>query len=384
MMVLDNNDPKYRQCSMSVMDNIADPDITFDENGICNYYYEYLEAEKEHVVKGNKGLIKFQELIFEIKSAGKNKRYDCITGVSGGVDSSYTVYLAKKWGLRPLLVHFDNGWNTETSVENIRKLVEYTGFDLYTLVVDWIEFSDLQRSYLKASVVDIEVPTDHAISGTLQKLAAKYNVKYILSGNNVSTEAILPASWIFNKGDHTNLLNIHKKFGSVPIKTYPLYGVKEEYYYGQFKGIQTIKPLNFLDFKYEDAKNKIINSFGWKDYGGKHYESYFTKFYQAFILPEKFNIDKRKAHLSNLIFSGQISKNEALLILDTPLYLNDQLKKNEIDFVLKKLGLSQIEFEELMKKPRIEHNEFGHKTSLLKRYPILKLLRPIKKLIVRS
>jgi N-acetyl sugar amidotransferase len=384
MMVLDKNDPNYRQCSISVMDNIADPDITFDENGICNYYYEYLAAEKENVVKGDSGLRKFQELITEIKSVGKNKKYDCITGVSGGVDSSYTVFLAKKWGLRPLLVHFDNGWNTETSVENIRKLVEYTGFDLYTLVVDWAEFSDLQRSYLKASVVDIEVPTDHAISGTLQKLAAKYNVKYILSGNNVSTEAILPKSWIFNKGDHTNLLNIHKKFGTVPIKTYPLYGVKEEYYYGQFKGIQTIKPLNFLDFKYEEAKNEIINSFGWKDYGGKHYESYFTKFYQAFILPEKFNIDKRKAHLSNLIFSGQITKNEALLILETPLYVNDQLKKNEIDFVLKKLGLSQIEFEELLKKPRIEHNEFGHKIPLLKRYPILKLLKPIKKLIVRS
>jgi N-acetyl sugar amidotransferase len=383
-MVLSKEDANYRQCSISVMDNIADPDITFDEKGICNYYYEYLEAEKENVIKGNNGLIKFQELISEIKSAGKNKKYDCITGVSGGVDSSYTVFLAKKWGLRPLLVHFDNGWNTETSVENIRKLVEYTGFDLYTLVVDWAEFSDLQRSYLKASVVDIEVPTDHAISGTLQKLAAKYNVKYILSGNNVSTEAILPKSWIYNKGDHINLLNIHKKFGTIPIKSYPLYGVKEEYYYGQFKGIQTIKPLNFLDFKYEEAKNEIINSFGWKDYGGKHYESYFTKFYQAFILPEKFNIDKRKAHLSNLIFSGQITKDEALVVLNTSLYENDKFKKNEIDFVLKKLGFSQIEFEALLQNPRIEHIEFGQKTSLFKKYPILKLLRPIKKLIVRS
>jgi N-acetyl sugar amidotransferase len=383
-MILSKEDPNYRQCSISVMDNIADPDITFDEKGICSYYNEYLENEKEFVIKGEAGLIKFQELISKIKSVGKNKKYDCITGVSGGVDSSYTVFLAKKWGLRPLLVHFDNGWNTETSVENIRKLVEYTGFDLYTLVVDWTEFSDLQRSYLKASVVDIEVPTDHAISGTLQKLAAKYNVKYILSGNNVSTEAILPKSWIFNKSDHTNLLNIHKKFGTIPIKSYPIYGVKEEYYYGHFKGIQTIKPLNYLDFKYEEAKNEIINSFGWKDYGGKHYESYFTKFYQAYILPEKFNIDKRKAHLSNLIFSGQITKNEALVILDTPLYANDQLKKNETDFVLKKLGLSQTEFEELLKKPRIEHNEFGHKISLLKKYPILKLLKPIKKLIVRS
>jgi N-acetyl sugar amidotransferase len=383
-MVLSKEDPNYRQCAISVMDNIADPDITFDEKGICNYYYEYLETEKVNVIKGNSGLRKFQELIAEIKSVGKKKKYDCITGVSGGVDSSYTVFLAKKWGLRPLLVHFDNGWNTETSVENIRKLVEYTGFDLYTLVVDWAEFSDLQRSYLKASVVDIEVPTDHAISGTLQKLAAKYSVKYILSGNNVSTEAILPKSWIFNKGDHTNLLNIHKKFGTIPIKSYPLYGVKEEYYYAQFKGIQTIKPLNFLDFKYQEAKNEIMNSFGWKDYGGKHYESYFTKFYQAFILPKKFNIDKRKAHLSNLIFSGQLTKNEALVILDKPFYENEQVKKNEVDFVLKKLGFSIMEFEALLKKPRVEHEEFGQKKSLLKKYPFLKLLRPLKKLIVRN
>jgi hypothetical protein len=267
-------------------------------------------------------------------------------------------------------------------VENIRKLVKNTGFDLYTLVVDWSEFSDLQRSYIKASVVDIEVPTDHAISGTLQKLAAKFNVKYILSGNNVSTEAILPKSWIFNKNDHVNLLNIHKKFGTIPIKSYPLYGFKEEYYYGQFKGIQTIKPLNYLDFKYEKAKEEIINSFGWKDYGGKHYESYFTKFYQAFILPEKFKIDKRKAHLSNLIFSKQITKVEALTALNTPLYENEQLKKNEIDFVLKKLGFSKLEFEALLKMPRIEHVEFGQKTSILKKIPILKLLKPIKDFII--
>jgi N-acetyl sugar amidotransferase len=381
-MVQSKDDPNYRQCCLSVMDNIADPDITFDDQGICNYYYEYLQVEKDNVVKGEMGIKKLHELISKIKLAGKNKKYDCITGVSGGVDSTYTVLLAKKWGLRPLLVHFDNGWNTEISVENIRKLVKNTGFDLYTLVVDWAEFSDLQRSYIKASVVDIEVPTDHAISGTLQKLAAKFNVKYILSGNNVSTEAILPNSWIFNKNDHVNLLNIHKKFGTIPIKSYPLYGFKEEYYYGQFKGIQTIKLLNFLDFKYEKAKEEIINSFGWKDYGGKHYESYFTKFYQAFILPEKFKIDKRKAHLSNLIFSKQITKVEALNVLNTPLYENEQLKKNEIDFVLKKLGFSKLEFEALLKMPRIEHAEFGQKTSILKKIPILKLLRPIKDFII--
>lgn len=383
MMVLDKNDPNYRQCSLSVMDNIADPDITFDDKGICNYYYEYLEIAKNNLFSLEEGKKKLQLLINKIKLEGKNKKYDCITGVSGGVDSSYLVYMAKKWGLRPLLVHFDNGWNTEIAVKNINNLVGYTGFDLYTLVVNWEEFRDLQKSYLKASVVDIEVPTDHAISGTLQKLAAKFNVKYILSGNNIVSEAILPTSWVFNKGDHINLLKIHEKFGSIPLKTYPIYGFKEEYYFGILKGIRTVKLLNYLDFNHEKARQEIITAFGWQEYGGKHYESYFTKFYQAFILPEKFKIDKRKAHLSNLIFSNQISKEQALEILNTPLYKDEHQKNREIEYVIKKLGFSLNEFEAIMKLPRVEHLNYGKKQALTNRIPILRIFRPIKKLLLK-
>jgi N-acetyl sugar amidotransferase len=382
MMVLDKKDPNYRQCSMSVMDNIADPDITFDENGICNYYYEYLEIAQNELFSGEKGSNQLQLLINQIKLEGKNKKYDCITGVSGGVDSSYLVYMAKKWGLRPLLVHFDNGWNTEIAVKNINNLVSHTGFDLYTLVVNWEEFRDLQKSYIKASVVDIEVPTDHAISGTLQKLAAKFNIKYILSGNNIVSEAILPSSWIFNKGDHINLLSIHRKFGNVPLKTYPIYGFKEEYYFGMFKGISTVKPLNYLNFNHEIARQEIITAFGWQEYGGKHYESYFTKFYQAYILPEKFKIDKRKAHLSNLIFSGQISKEQALNVLNTPLYVNEHERNRDIEYVLKKLGFSLSEFEIIMNQPRVEHLQYGKKEALTKRIPLLKIFRPIKRFLL--
>lgn len=382
-MVLDQNDPNYRQCSLSVMDNIADPDITFDDKGICNYYYEYLEIAQKELFSGEKGSNQLQLLINQIKLEGKNKKYDCITGVSGGVDSSFLVYMAKKWGLRPLLVHFDNGWNTEIAVKNINNLVSHTGFDLYTLVVNWEEFRDLQKSYIKASVVDIEVPTDHAISGTLQKLAAKFNIKYILSGNNIVSEAILPSSWIFNKGDHINLLSIHKKFGNTPLKTYPIYGFKEEYYFGMFKGISTIKPLNYLDFNHEHAKQEIITAFGWQEYGGKHYESYFTKFYQAYILPEKFKIDKRKAHLSNLIFSGQITKEHALNVLNAPLYVNEHERNRDIEYVLKKLGFSLNQFEMIMNQPRVEHLVYGKKESLTKRIPILKIFRPIMELLIR-
>lgn len=382
-MVQSIHDPNYQQCSISVMDNIADPNISFDEKGVCNYYYEYLEIAKNALFSGEEGNHKLQNLINQIKFDGKNKKYDCITGVSGGVDSSYLVYMAKKWGLRPLLVHFDNGWNSEIAVKNINNLVSHSGFDLYTLVVNWEEFRDLQKSYIKASVVDIEVPTDHAISGTLQKLASKFNVKYILSGNNIVSEAILPPSWIFDKGDHINLLNIHKKFGNISLKSYPIYGFREVYYFGMLKGITTVKPLNYLDFNHEIARQEIIAAFGWQEYGGKHYESYFTKFYQAYILPEKFKIDKRKAHLSNLIFSNQLTKEQALITLNTPLYANEHERNREMEYVLKKLGFSLNEFEIVMNQPRVEHLNYGKKEALTKKIPFLKIFRPIKKFLIQ-
>jgi N-acetyl sugar amidotransferase len=365
------------------MDNIADPDIQFDEKGICNYYYEYKAIEEEHVFSGQPGVTKLAELLETIKQSGKGKQYDCITGISGGVDSSYLVLMAKKWGLRPLIVHFDNGWNSETAVRNINNIIKHTGFDLYTIVVDWEEFKDLQLAYIKASVVDIEVPTDHAISGTLQKLAAKYNIRYILSGNNVVTEAILPPSWIYNKNDYVNLMNIHKRFGTLPMKTYPLFGPKEQYLYGIGKGIQTVKPLNYLPYNKDEAKQIITKQLEWTDYGGKHYESIFTKFYQAYILPEKFHIDKRKAHLSTLIFSGQLSKAAALEQLKEPLYQSTELRQ-EKEYVLKKFGLSDSAFEALMQAPRIEHKEFGKQQPITEKYPVLKLLRPFKRIFKKS
>ncbi|MDX2048355.1 MAG: N-acetyl sugar amidotransferase [Chitinophagaceae bacterium] len=372
-IVFSKTDPGYMQCSLSVMDNIADPDISFDDKGICNYYYEYREEEKENVLKGDAGEKRLASLISSIKENGKGKPYDCVTGISGGVDSSYLVWKAKEWGLRPLIVHFDNGWNSETAVSNINNIIRKTGFDLYTIVVNWEEFKDLQLAYIKASVVDIEVPTDHAISGTLQTLAAKYKLKYILSGNNVVTEAILPRTWIYNKGDYVNLRNIHRKYGTLPLKTYPLFGFREQYIYGAGKGIETVRPLNFIDYNKAIAKQTITEELGWKDYGGKHYESVFTKFYQAYILPVKFHIDKRKPHLSTLVFSGQITKQQALEELEKPLYEETELQQ-EMDYVLKKFGLTRDEFENYMKQPRIEHAVFGRQKHIYKRFPILKVL----------
>ncbi len=378
-MVLNNGRP-YQQCVISVMDTIADPAIKFDEKGISNYYYDYQLQEKNNVVKGEEGLRKLNELVSLIKESGKDKKYDCITGVSGGVDSTYLALQAKKLGLRPLIVHFDNGWNSELAVMNIENIITRLGFDLYTLVVDWEEFKDIQLAYLKASVVDIEAITDHAIIGTLYRLAAENGIKYILSGSNIVTEATLPLHWIWNKTDHVNIKDIHSKYGKVPLKTFPFFSTHQKQYYVKVKGIETVCPLNYLSYNKKEVKQTIINELQWRDYGGKHYESVFTRFYQGYILPVKFGIDKRKAHLSNLIFSGQITKEDALQELKKPNYEPSQLQ-SDYEFVLKKFNLEESEFDELMKLPRREHTDFKVEKSVWDTYPILKPFRKLRRLI---
>jgi len=374
----------YQQCTKTVMDNIADPNITFDENGVCNYYYDYFKEEKKHVLKGIEGKKRFEEIIQKIKKDSERKKYDCILGVSGGVDSTYLAFLAKQQNLRVLCVHFDNGWNSELAVKNIENIVTKLNFDLETYVINWNEFKDIQRAYFKANVIDIEAITDHAIFGTIHKIAAKYDIKYILSGNNVVTESLLPKTWIFNKADHINIKDIHKKYGTIPLKTFPFFGLKEKHYYKKIKGIQTVDLLNYIKYNKKEVKNKIIKELNWVDYGGKHYESVFTRFYQGYILPNKFGIDKRKAHLSNLICSGQISKEEALKELESPMY-EKELCKEDKEFVLKKLDFTETEFENYIKAPRKKHFDFKTEQSLYLSFPILKPLKPVgnfvKKLI---
>lgn len=374
-MVNSVQDKGYQQCSLSVMDNIADPRITFDEKGICNYYYQYKAAEQQDVFKGEAGDRRLAEIVEKIKASGKGKPYDCITGVSGGVDSTYLALQAKKLGLRPLIVHFDNGWNSELSVMNIENIVTRLGFDLHTLVVDWNEFKDIQLAYLKASVVDIEAITDHAIIGTLYTLAVKHGIKYILSGSNIVTEFVLPSYWIWSKTDHVNIRAIHKQFGTVPLKTFPFFSKRLKHYYVRAKGIETVSLLNFMPYEKAVVKKVITDELGWRDYGGKHYESVFTRFYQGYILPTKYHIDKRKAHLSTLIFSGQLTKEEALEELKKPIYEPEQLR-TDYEFVLKKFNLSDAEFKAILSVPRKEHTDYAHeKNNIWDNYPILKPFR---------
>jgi N-acetyl sugar amidotransferase len=368
-MVLDKNDSNYRQCSLSVMDNIADPNITFDKKGICNYFYEYLKADNEQVFKGAEGERKFKEIITQIKADGKGKKYDCILGVSGGVDSTYLAFLAKQEGLRVLCVHFDNGWNSELAVKNIQSIIEKCGFDLYTYVIDWEEFKDIQLAYLKANVIDIEAITDIAIFSALDIICKEKKIKHILDGRNVVTEITLPNSWVCK--NTSNLKDIHEKFGKIPLKTYPIMSPIRRRLVARLKPFVSWPLLNYVDYNKEMVKRLISLELGWRDYGGKHYESVFTRFYQGYILPNKFKVDKRKAHLSNLIFSHQMTKDEALIELEKPIYPIHLLQTDK-EFVCKKLGITQEELQNYINAPAKMHSEYALSISLFDEYPILK------------
>jgi N-acetyl sugar amidotransferase len=366
-MVLTTKDINYKQCTKTVMDNIADPNIVFDEQGICNYYYEYQKAAAEGVLTGRAGEEKLTQLADRIKKDGKDKPYDCLIGLSGGVDSTYVAYLVKQLGLRPLAVHLDNGWDSELAVKNVENIITRLGFDLYTLVVNWEEFKDIQLAYLRASVVDIEVVSDHAIFATMYKLAKQHKTGYIISGTNIVTEYIMPPSWLYQKMDFTNLKDIHNRYGEIKLKTYPSFDFKKYVYYSAVLRLTPISILNYVPYNKKEVKELITRELDWRDYGGKHYESVFTKFYQAYILPEKFKIDKRKAHLSTLICSGQITKEEALKEMEQPLYKPKELKADK-EYVLKKFGLTEAEFEEIMQLPLRKHDDFKTDRQLKEGY----------------
>jgi len=310
--------------------------------------------------------------VARIKADGRGKKYDCLIGISGGVDSTYVAYLVKQLGLRPLAVHLDNGWNSELAVKNVENIVTRLGYDLYTLVINWEEFKDIQLSYLKASVVDIEVVSDHAIFSTMYKLAKEKQISYIISGTNIVTEHIMPSSWLYQKMDFANLKDIHNRYGHVRLKTYPLLNFRKYLYYSAVLRLNPVSILNYVPYNKKEIKGVISRELGWRDYGGKHYESVFTKFYQAYILPEKFKIDKRKAHLSTLICSGQITKEEALAELEQPIYPPSELKDDK-EYVIKKLGLTEEEFDEIMSRPPRRHQEFKTDKKLKESY--MNLLR---------
>lgn len=359
-----NNQRAYQQCKRCIMDT-TDPVIQFDEVGNCNHCNSYFELAPLYVYNGQQSDEALKRIVAKIKEDGKDSDYDCMVGVSGGVDSTYVAYLSKQLGLRVLAFHFDNGWNSELAVKNVENIVKKLGVDYQTWVVDWEEFRDLQIAFLKSSVANAETPSDHAFLAATYKMCAKYNIKYFFNGSNFATEGILPQSWGYNAKDVKHLKAIHKQFGKIPFKTYPLLGFNREFYYTYVKGIKMIRLLNYVPYVKADAMKVIQDELGWVYYGGKHYESVFTRFFQAYLLPVKFGYDKRLAHLSTLICSGQITRDEALEEMKKEAYPADLLAADK-EYVTKKLGLSMDEFESILKLKPKSYNEYPNAEKQLK------------------
>lgn len=347
---------EYQQCCNCVMDT-TDSGIYFNESGTCNYCVEAATLIPKFKFSLNEETENLSNLKQQIIT-NKTGKYDSIIGLSGGVDSSYVAFLAKKMGLNPLCVHFDNGWNSEMAVSNIKKIIDKCGFDLETYVINWPEFKDLQRSFFKASVVDIEMLTDHAIMATMFQIRKKHNIKYVLSGSNYVTEHGMPLSWLWRKQDFKNILGIQNQFGTKKIADFPTMNSIQYQLMKMFGlGGVYIEILNHINYDKERAMKILIEEFDWQYYGGKHYESVFTKFYQAYYLPRKFGFDKRKVHLSAQIRNSEISRDEAIKELEKPLY-SDLNLKNDLEYVLKKLSFSKEEFDEIMKAKPKSHLDY--------------------------
>lgn len=367
---------EYQICKRCVMDT-TDPDIVFDENGYCNHCTGALKKLNSYPINLTKDEKEkeLQKIVTAVKESGKGNQYDCIVGVSGGVDSSYVLYLVKKLGLRPLAFHLDNEWNTELSVKNIEKVTQRLGVKLHTMHVDWGEFKDLQLSFLKSSTPDLEIPTDHGLLAALYQVAAEYNVKYIISGHNFITENITVPTWSHGHYDWRYVRLMQKRFGTKKLTSFPHLGMYALASQQIFKGIKIIRILNYMS---EYDKKKIISfleqEFGWQNYITKHAESLYTFFVQAYILPTKFNYDKRKMHLSDLICAGQMTRDEALETLKKPLFTDTELKEM-IDLVCKKFGLTKEEFDAYMNLPNKSYYDYPSYET----HPVYRVLRELYK-----
>jgi len=360
-------------CTKCVMDT-SDAQITFDSKGVCSHCSNYENNLSQYWLRDERGQKKLDELVGHLKERNSSSDYDCIIGLSGGVDSSFLLLKAVEWGLKPLAVHVDAGWNSELAVKNIENLVKHCNVDLVTHVVNWSEIKDLQLSFLKSGVANQDIPQDHCFTAAVYKTAKQYGVKDLLSGSNLSTECILPTSWGYNAMDLNHIKSIHKKFGSVKLKTYPTLNLFEYYiYYPRILKIRSHKPLDLIDYSKEEAMKELQAS-GWQYYGGKHFESRFTKFFQSYYLVERFGYDKRKAHLSSLIVTGQMNRDEALEELSKPVYKASHVDE-DIEFIAKKLGITVEEFQNYMNMNKKTYLDYGNNEY------IFELKNDLKKLL---
>lgn len=346
-----------RICSRCVMDT-SDPEIDFDEWGVCNHCRTFDEVTSRRWYPNEEGRARLEARVADIKRRYRGQEYDSILGLSGGVDSSYLALKVAELGLRPLAVHVDAGWNSETAVSNIERIVSHCGFDLHTHVMDWEEMRDLQLAYLRAGVANQDVPQDHAFFANLYHFAVKNRINVVLSGGNIATESTFPQAWHGSAMDATNLRAIHRRFGTKPLRQYRTIGFWSYYFwYPIVRRMSVLRPLNFLPYDRAEAVADLERTCGWRSYGRKHGESLFTRFFQNFFLPEKFGYDKRRPHYSSMILSGQLTRDEALSRLEEPLYEPEDLKR-DTEFFCKKLRIPAEEFETLLRAPNGHYAEY--------------------------
>jgi N-acetyl sugar amidotransferase len=351
--------PNLLRCSRCVMDTTAD-EIIFDSNGVCNFCTELINnSATAKINNDSKKFYVLSQLVEKIKKDGSGKPYDCIIGVSGGVDSSWALVEAIKQGLRPLAVHMDNGWNSELAQNNISNLMQMLGVDLYTHVIDWEEYRALMQGFFDADVIDVELLYDNAMLAVNYQIAKKYKLKYILSGSNQASEGMrMPNNWNWFKLDKSNIFDIAKKKMKIKPKTFPSIGVLNYLYCRYIKGIQWVPFLDYLEYNKSNVMSFLEKEYGYKKYPYKHYESIFTRFYQGYLLPNKFNVDKRKLHFSSLIISGQMSREEALSGLNEPAHVSESSVNEDIKYFLKKMKWSQDDLDLYLSRPAKSHYLF--------------------------
>lgn len=349
---------KLRVCSNCVMDT-TDSRITFDADGVCDHCRTFRSKVLPNWHTGERGERELREMVQAIKASGQGKDFDCIVGMSGGIDSSYLTHIATEFGLRPLVFHVDAGWNSQEAVNNIERLVDKLGLDLYTEVIDWDEMRDLQLAYFKSGVPHIDTPQDHAFFATMYKFAEQHDVKYILTGANFSTECIRnPIEWMYYQSDAIQLRDIHRRFGTRPLVNFPTTSIlRHKIWLPYVKGIRVVRPLNLVPYDKAQAMKLLVDTYGWQPYPQKHFESRFTRFYEGYWLPRKFGFDTRKVQFSSLIVTGQMTRDEALERLRTPA-LDEATVRQEFEYVANKLNISTAELQGYFDAPNRSYRDY--------------------------
>jgi len=355
----------YQICTNCVMDT-SDPKITFDDTGMCDHCATFYKNVFPKWQPNDRGRAVLQKKVDEIKRAGVGKDFDCIIGISGGADSSYLTYLAKEeLGLRPLVFHVDGGWNSQIAVNNIEMLIDKLRLELFTEVIDWEEMRDLQLAFFRSGVPHIDLPQDHAFFATMYKFAEKHGIKYILTGANISTECVRnPLDYFYYGTDLWQIRDIHRKFGRAPLVNFPLSGVlRHKLYLRYFKGIEVVKPLDYMPYVKKDAMQLLSDKFGWQIYARKHFESRFTKFFEGYWLPMKFGFDTRRVQYSSLILTGQMKRQDALMDLELPPY-DEATIAQDFEYISTKLGISVAELQGFMDAPNKSYKDYKNQLYL--------------------